>query len=332
MMTARKLFRLGLGVVTAALFAWLTVHQLDLQRIGTALREAEPSGWLAAVALLCLGYLFRILRWHTMLQRENAALKWQDCAGPLLAGFAANNVLPFRAGDLLRGLAFNARLGTSAGGALATLFVERLLDLLMMLVLLGGALWVFGYDAARVLGVGGPLLLLVAAAVLAVLLFPRLLQPLAALLGRLAVRLPAAARVRAGLDHAMATLTRLAAGSTMWRLVAWSALAWLAEGGVYALVAQSMLHSTTALVVPAGSWLALPVGTLATLIPSTPGYVGTYDYFTAQAMALAGNERTAAAAFAFLIHLVLWLPPTLAGGLYFMMRPPLGGVPKEQVS
>jgi uncharacterized protein (TIRG00374 family) len=331
-MTARKLLRLGLGVLMAALFAWLTVRHLDLQRIGTALREAQPAGWLAAVALLCLGYLFRILRWHTMLRRENPGLRWHDCAGPLLAGFAANNVLPFRAGDLLRGLAFNARLGTSAGGALATLFVERLLDLSMMLVLLGAALWVFGFDAARVLGVGGPLLLLLATAVLAVLLFPCLLQPLAALLGRLAVRLPAAARVQAGLGQAMGTLTQLSGGSTMLRLLGWSALAWLAEGGVYALVAQAMVTSSTALSVPAGSWLALPVGTLATLIPSTPGYVGTYDYFTAQAMVLAGNEGTAAAAFAFLIHLVLWLPPTLAGGLYFMLRPPLGGLPKEQAT
>ena len=331
-MSAARALRLLLGVALAALFAWLTVHQLDLQRIGQALREARPAGWAAAVALLCLGYLCRVLRWHVMLRRENPSLRWHECAGPMLAGFAANNVLPFRAGDLLRGLAFNGRLGITAGAALASLFVERLLDLLMVLLLLGAALWVFGFDAARVLGVGGPLLLLAAMAVLAVLLFPRLLQPLAGLLGRLATRLPAAARVQAGLANAMATLTQLSGGSTMLRLVGWSGAAWLAEGGVYALVAQSMAASSTVLSVPGGSWLALPVGTLATLIPSTPGYVGTFDYFTAQAMVLAGNERTAAAAFAFLIHLVLWLPPTLAGGLYFMLRPPLGRLPKEQVS
>ena len=329
-MNAPKLLRLGVGIALAGVFGWLTLDQLDAQRIGSALREARPAAWGAAVALLSLGYVFRILRWQTMLRRENPGLRWQDCAGPLLAGFAANNVLPFRAGDLMRGLAFNARLGVGAGGALATLFVERLLDLLMMLLLLGAALWAFGFDAARVFGVSGPLLLLLAAVVAAVLMFPRLLLPFSRLVGRLARRLPAAARFQAGLDSAMATLVSLSGGSTMGRLVLWSAAAWLSEGGVYMLVAHSMVSGDAGLSVPGGSWLALPVGTLATLIPSTPGYVGTYDYFTAQAMVLSGNERTAAAAYAFLVHLVLWLPVTLVGGLYLMWHPPIATTPKVQ--
>jgi uncharacterized membrane protein YbhN (UPF0104 family) len=63
------------------------------------------------------------------------------------------------------------------------------------------------------------------------------------------------------------------------------------------------------------------VGTFATVIPSTPGYIGTFDYFTAQAMSALGNTAAAAAAFAFLVHAVLWLPPTVAGGLYLLMNP-----------
>ena len=328
MMTGRKAFRLALGVAIAALFVWLTLRQVDGARIAQVLRGARADYLGAAVLLLCAGYACRIARWRTMLARDNPALRWADCAGPLLASFAANNVLPFRAGDLMRAFAFNARLHTTAGSVLATLFVERLLDLLMVILLLGVALWSFGFDVARLLGVGGPLLVLAACAIVAVLLRPALLQPIVKLLGLLAGRLPAAARLQAELNKATGTLVKLAGGSTMWQLLAWSAAAWITEGGVYWLVAQA-LASVTA---PLGAWLAVPVGTLATLIPSTPGYVGTFDYFTAQAMILAGNDQTASAAFAFLVHMALWLPPTVAGGLYMVLRPAGGGAPKEQVS
>jgi uncharacterized membrane protein YbhN (UPF0104 family) len=67
--------------------------------------------------------------------------------------------------------------------------------------------------------------------------------------------------------------------------------------------------------------LALPVGTLATLIPSTPGYVGTFDYFTVRAMSVLGNSISASTAYALLVHILLWLPPTLIGGLYLLLNP-----------
>ncbi len=316
-MTARQSWRLGLGVAVAALFIWLTLRHIDGARIAQVMRAVRPEPLLASTALLCVGYACRIARWRTMLARGNPALRFMDCAGPLLASYAANNVLPFRAGDLMRSFAFNQRMGTTAGAVLATVFVERLLDMLMMIVLLALALWVFHFDVARLLGIGTPLLLLAAGAILSVLLYPRLLQPPIALLGLLARRLPAAGRLQAELSRATLTLGQLAGGSTLPQLLAWSAAAWLIEGSVYWIVAQSL----PAITVPLAAWLAAPVGTLATLIPSTPGYVGTFDFFAAQAMVQAGNDTTAAAAFAFLVHILLWLPGTVAGGLYMLFRP-----------
>jgi uncharacterized protein (TIRG00374 family) len=267
--------------------------------------------------VLAAGYSCRIARWRIMLARENPALRWSDCAGPLLAGFAANNVLPFRAGDLMRTFAFNARLGTTAGPVLATMFVERLLDLLMMLLLLGSALWIFNFDLARLFGMGGPILILAACSILIVLLFPVLLNPVTRVVSMVAARMPGAARLQAGIDRATATLGQLAERHTMPQLIVWSGAAWLAEGGVYWLTARAL----SSIARPVGGWLALPIGTLATLIPSTPGYVGTFDYFAAQAMTAAGNDGTAAAAYALLVHVVLWLPPTAIGGLYLILHP-----------
>jgi hypothetical protein len=66
-----------------------------------------------------------------------------------------------------------------------------------------------------------------------------------------------------------------------------------------------------------GPWFALAMGSLATLLPSTPGYVGTFDYFTLMGLNLYGAEREVAAVFALMVHIILWLPVTLAGAIAF---------------
>lgn len=317
-MTAKKFIRLAVGVLLAVVFLWLIARRIRPEEIKLAFQGADPLWIAAALAAFAIGYSCRIARWRLMLKRDNPGLKWSNCAGPLLASFAANNVLPFRAGDVLRSFAFNRKLGTSSGIVIATLFVERLLDLLMVLTLLGATLAVFGMDSARFAGVGGTALIAGAAVILGVLLFPRSFAPAARACGKFVCRIAPrpGEKLLAEIDKSLATLDHLAKGNTMLKLVAWSLLAWLAEGCVFWFAALALPSVT----VPSAGWLALPVGTLATLIPSTPGYVGTFDYFTVRAMTALGNATAAATAHALLVHALLWLPPTLTGGIYLLLR------------
>ncbi|HYG69599.1 MAG TPA: lysylphosphatidylglycerol synthase transmembrane domain-containing protein [Anaeromyxobacteraceae bacterium] len=318
-MSARKAARLALGIAFGALFLWLVLRHLgpgDLRRAFAGAR----AGWVAAAVLAFFaGYACRIARWRLMLARDTPGLTWRDCAGPFLASFAANKVLPFRAGDVLRSFAFNRLLRTSSGVVIATLLVERLLDLLMVLVLLGAALALFGLDAARFAGVGLAAIAAGAGAILFVLLFPRAFMPVALGAARLVARLaPGPGRkLLAEAERSFATLEHVARGNTMVKLVSWSLVAWLAEACVFWFAALAL----PSLLAPVAGWLALPVGTLATLIPSTPGYVGTFDYFTVRAMTALGNPSGAATAYALLVHALLWLPPTLVGGAYLLLRP-----------
>lgn len=318
-MTLKQLFRFTSGSLLTILFLWLIARQIDLHELKRAFVGTTPLWVVAGLVAFSAGYACRIERWRLMLQKDNSGIRWGHCAGPLLAGFAANNLLPLRAGDVLRGFAFNGRLGVSSGVVLATLFVERLLDLLMVIVFLGIALAVFGLDVSGFAEIGSAALIAVAVAVLLLLLFPQLFMPLALASGKWAAR--AAPKLGRKLldeiDKSMATLLHLARGGTMIRLVGWSFAAWLAEGCVFWFAALAL----SSIAAPSAGWLALPVGTLATLIPSTPGYVGTFDYFTVRAMSALGNHPAASTAYALLVHVLLWLPPTLIGGLYLLVRP-----------
>jgi len=97
-------------------------------------------------------------------------------------------------------------------------------------------------------------------------------------------------------------------------LLAVSAVAWGFEGAIFDLVARGLSYREDMY----GPWFAFASGTLSTLIPSSPGYVGTFDFFTMSALMQFGATRALAAAFAFIVHAVLWLPITVVGLTYVL--------------
>ena len=318
-MSIRKVARLGLGLGLAALFAWMLVRQVQFAELRHAFVGVDQRWIVAALISFIAGYACRIQRWSLMLKVARPDLRWTDCIGPFVSSFAMNNVLPFRAGDVWRTFAYNRRLGVTSGIVVATMFVERLLDLLMVLVLFGIALALFGLRANQLAGIGGAMLILAGAISVLVLLFPSLFSPFVNVIGRLIGRLSPSLgmKLQEEIGKSMALLAEMAQGGNMLLLLVWSMLAWLAEACVFGFAALGIQLIT----VPSASWLALPIGTLATLIPSTPGYVGTFDYFTVQAMTILGNDHAAAIAYALLVHALLWFPPTIFGGLYLLIRP-----------
>ena len=306
-----------LGFALAGLLLWLMLRRIALADLAATISQANLNYITLAVVVYVVGLACKVERWRLMLTQLNSELRWTDCAGPLVASIAANNVLPFRAGDLARAVAFNKRFGTNISLSLTTLIIERLLDVVVILSFLGVALLAFGTESHKLIGVGGGFLFLMASTILLLLAFPRVLIAVAFwCVGHVAAVWPAVGlRVTRELRKVFDALIYFAGVTVFWRLIIWSLLAWLAEGLSFWIVAFGL----PAIDVAGAAWLAMPVGTLATVIPTTPGYVGTFDYFTAHAMTVGGNAYAHATAYAFLIHFVIWLPATVLGGAYIIL-------------
>jgi uncharacterized protein (TIRG00374 family) len=311
---------LALSFAVSALFIWLVLRQLDLSELVRVLGEAD-LGWIcAAVACFAIGYMCRIQRWRIMLTADQVSVGFGQAAVPFLASIATNNVLPFRVGDALRTFAFREWLGIGAPVVLATLVVERLLDMLSLLLALGVVLLIFREDgvlASEAIGVGANTLIVGALVLTVILLRPQTFEGLArrmvALIGaglpQLEDRLDRVVR------QVFSTLRQQARGARMLHLMLWSLVAWAFEGAVFYATACALPGMTQT----AAAWLAFPIATLSTLIPSMPGHVGTFDFFASQAAALTGNPAVVAAAFALLVHFILWITATLAGGVCFLI-------------
>jgi uncharacterized membrane protein YbhN (UPF0104 family) len=170
----------------------------------------------------------------------------------------------------------------------------------------------------HIFGVGIIALLSLVVVILFILNFPRLFFPI----GKYCCKVIAGPFPRIGgiltrfVSNIFVVLDHLSKGRMMMILTFWSLVIWTAEGCVFWFTALGLPSVSS----PAAAWMALPIGTLATLIPSTPGYEGTFDYFVIQTMQSLGNDVASSAAFAFIVHALLWLPPTIIGGLYLAIN------------
>jgi uncharacterized protein (TIRG00374 family) len=313
----KKWVRPIVGFAVTALFVWLLTLQVDARLLRVAFARLSPAYALLGVTFLAAGYFLRIVRWWRLLRVLDSEVRVSACVWPFLVSVAANNLLPFRAGDALRVVGFRRELRAPAMRVLGTLVIERLLDLTMLLAIFFTAL--LGVPAGVVpeafVRVAALLAGVTAAALIGLVLFAGHARQLAGwILARPVVPSEAAARLAPHLDNLLGTLGMLKSPLLSLQLLGLSAAVWAFEGLVFVTVAAA-LHVGGAATAP---WFALALGTLATLLPSSPGYVGTFDYFAVLGLTAYGADRETATAFAVVVHLVLWLPLTLAGLTYFL--------------
>ncbi|MCB1844885.1 MAG: flippase-like domain-containing protein [Halioglobus sp.] len=310
--------RLLSGLFVSAFFLIIIARDLDPDGILRLLSDVHWAYIVIAVLALVCGYWVRLLRWHYMLSSSGSTASLAGCARPFIIGFALNNLLPLRAGDIVRALAFRRVIKLPVATVFGTLVLERLLDLLVVSAILGIALALYERDIATPGEVGAlaaalPFLVMLALSAAGVIVLAS------------RVRLPFGPEERensAGLRQRLFTqlqrlvsvLSHLSQARRLLTLFALTMAAWLAEVGVFAAAAWALRLPVS------GSWTAMGAGTLGTLIPASPGHVGTFDYFAALGMRLHGVDGSLAVAYAVMVHAVLWLPLT-ALGLVFMLFP-----------
>lgn len=306
----RSHLKLIVGLAVSAGALYLLLAGMDLSTLVERWSQQSAGGLLLAGLFLLAGYTLRVVRWWWMLRSFEPRVRLADCVTPFVGSIALNNILPLRAGDAVRAFGFRKQLRLAPGTVLGTVAVERLLDLAMLLVI-----FLVGLSLAptNVLPAGmaatARWLGLAAAVVLVALPFAgpalarRLTPPEAS---QHPSRLHAVRRGAAALLESFALL-RSASRTAL--LLPLTVLIWTLEGAVFATIAADLVQGAP---VVAG-WFAMATGTLATLIPSTPGYVGTFDYFAMLGLMAFGAGRDAATAFSLTVHAVLWLPVTAVG-------------------
>jgi uncharacterized protein (TIRG00374 family) len=135
---------LSLGI--AVVLLWFTLRRTDLTMLWHSMVTAEPIWMLVAFVIINAGHLLRAHRWRYLLGTRHYSIPVGTLWSAVMIGYGVNVVLP-RVGEISRPLYLARTTPVSVAEGLASVLVERFLDLLMLPILLGVAL----------LGIGGVL-------------------------------------------------------------------------------------------------------------------------------------------------------------------------------
>jgi uncharacterized protein (TIRG00374 family) len=123
-------------VLTVGLIAFF-LRNAQIDRVWAAMRGARVDLLIASLIVAAVSYLIRVERWRRLLQPVGAPSFWNTNRATLI-GFAANALLPGRIGEVLRPYVLAKREGFSGAAAFGTVVVERLLDLLVIVLSVAG--------------------------------------------------------------------------------------------------------------------------------------------------------------------------------------------------
>jgi uncharacterized protein (TIRG00374 family) len=315
-MGARRILAGILGAALAiALLLW-ALRGVHLEEVFRQIRNSDPWPLGLGVVLATLTFPMRLIRWRLLLRSETGApLPATPLWHAVAIGFMANNLLPFRAGELVRTFAATKLSGARFTAAMSSIAVERVFDGLACVGLLGVGLltsdlpsgvMVGGISLARAAQVAGILSIGALAAAGAVVAFPTAAERLIRRFlpaGRMTERLIS---VIEGLRHGLASLRSPA---LLTRVGLWSLALWLVN-------ALALYVSFAAFDIPVGFGGALllqGVLVIGISVQLTPGFVGQFEAAIVAALALYGISNQVASSYAIAYHGATFLPITLAG-------------------
>jgi uncharacterized membrane protein YbhN (UPF0104 family) len=247
--------------------SFINAGQAFFNRLG----EVRTGPLAIALLLHTVNLLLRTRAWYAIIRAAypNARYRWRSCAGAYLSGVGLNALIPARGGDLLKLYLVRLRLPESrVATVVATLLVETLLD-----TVIGPCLFAYAY-VTGVFPRIPELPNLPAFEFSAAVSHPRLtgiivgiLVLLGLLLLRHAIRVARdfRERVRQGFTI-LRTPRRYAIQVALPQAVGWVCRV----GTMYYLLRAFSIHADIR-----NALLVLVVGSASTLLPLTPGGVGT---------------------------------------------------------
>ncbi|MCB0076876.1 MAG: flippase-like domain-containing protein [Anaerolineales bacterium] len=315
----RKRLIIAFGLVVSAFFLWLTLRDQAWGEVAAAFGQADYRWLLPAALLIMVDYLIRGWRWQIILRPIlSRPLPLGSSFSILLLGFAANNVLPARAGELWRMWGLSQRADVRKTVVLSTLVVERLFDglTLLFLLALSGLLFPLQGQAQMVETALAALFGVVLLGLLAFLFFEDQMVRLATLL---MWPFPHELRERLlGLiDRFTDGLHALRRPRALLAIVFTSLLAWGSQALSYAAILLAFGLRLDPLHLLGVATLMLALINLLILIPAAPGNVGTYEGGGRLALSIAGIAALrgeTGTAIILVSHMLQWLLVT-AGGL-----------------
>jgi uncharacterized protein (TIRG00374 family) len=299
-----------LGLACSALLMFLAVRQVHWERTAATLQGA--NWWLMCLGIGALVAAFGVFacRWRVLLS-STTRLSFQMTFSYLMIGYLANTVLPLRLGEVARATLLGKRQKISPSLVLGSVVLERVLDVLTVLMLALGVSLLM--DIPPVVQAG---MMIFAGVGLVVLLSLFWLARTESRVPGWAVYLPSRlARLPA--ERLAGLVARFVRGLSSLRNGPQLALAFLLSASGWIMAGIGTIAFIAAFHLPApwyAGFFVLAVVNLGGAIPSSPGGLGVYHYLAMLALSVWVSDKSVTLGYAIGIHGVNVLTNIIIGG------------------
>lgn len=307
-----KKLQIVLSLVISAVCLYFSFRGIHWGETLEAMKHADYRFITGTIVVTLVSVWLRAYRWKFMLDPIKPVPVSQLFASTMI-GFMANNMLPARLGEFVRAYAIGHTANVSKGAAFATIVIERAFDMVSLVFFLGVVL-LLQPVAGGVKLAGGIAIAICAAMFVVLVIFRTRRDSVVRMFHRSTARLPEGARARGErlLHSFIDGLEVLARGHhiaaiLILSLVMWLTVAFSMDLGLRAFALQVPIHTSLVLLV---------VVSLALMIPSGPGFAGTFEAAVIGTLVLMGIDKERSASYAIMYHATQFIPITLIGFYY----------------
>ncbi len=272
---------------------------------------------IIAMAVLVFSVWIRAVRWRILISKVgNVSTK--DLFKVTMVGYMGNNILPLKMGELLRAYAISKKQNINFSGAFSSIVVERILDMISFILIISAVFSIFPItDWTQKIAVIG-FLIVISFLIFSLLLFKYnskfetwYLEKQKQLIAKDKETI---ANHFVGFCRGLESLWQ---NPKPWQTIFLSLLIWAMYFIFTVLSIYAFNFNLGFSDIMKMGILVLAFVTLAVIVPSAPGYVGTYQAAAIAALQIVAINIDAARAFAIMYHLAQYIPLTFIGLYYF---------------
>lgn len=311
----KKRLMLWLGLAISVLFLYLALRNVQFREIRRSLGQVHVPLLLWAMWIFLISFAIRAVRWRYIL-RPIKEITLPQIFSLLSVGFMANNVLPARLGEVVRAYFLAKKTGIRKSLSLATIVLERLSDFaaLLLSALIVGLFFSLPASVEKMSILAG----LIFVVFVIVLIFVHFRKETVLRFFNRSLSFLSPARKERMMERVNAFVEGLVILKTG-KAFLWITLLSLAVWSMWALALHYTLLAFEIEVPFAARLLLLAVVNLGALIPSSPGYVGPYQYLCWVCLSVFAIDKSQAFSFSVVLH-ALWYVPLTGLGFFFLWK------------
>lgn len=286
------------GLALSALLVYLSIRGIHFQGVADGLRTIRSGYLLPALAAMILMQILRSVRWGLIL-RPLAKIDQFTLFSVSNVGFLAIVAIPARLGELARPYLITKKSPLNMSAAFGTIFAERVLDSLTVLVITVFVLFFTPLPTWLVRSTILFLLLTIALVSVMILLIVKRaasLRVLTPLIGRLPARY--AEGVNRLISHFIEGFRIMVDPKLLIWVTVLSIVIWLTD-----VLAIYLLFLAFGFPLPvAAAFVLMIILIIGIAIPTAPGFIGNWHYFCILGLSLFSVPKTDALTFAIIYH------------------------------